>query len=212
MEIPLQAHVECSDGVCGISVYVLVDPIIDQVTNLVVRMDEAPKTEYLVPIETISTTIADTIRLKCSKAELEQMKPFVETQFIESKMIIGNPEFAGGAYGLGTYFYSPYTTPEVTVRVPVEHLQIPAGELAIQRGTRVKAKDGYVGTVDEFVVNPKNGYITYVVMREGHLWGSKNVLIPLSAMDDTSKDTLFLNIDKQQIESLPTFPVNRLWS
>jgi hypothetical protein len=49
-------------------------------------------------------------------------------------------------------------------------------------------------------------------MREGHLWGQKDVIIPISAMDDTGDDTLFLNIDKQQIESLPTFPVRRPWA
>jgi hypothetical protein len=49
-------------------------------------------------------------------------------------------------------------------------------------------------------------------MREGHLWGAKNVIIPLSAMDDAGDDTLFLNIDKQRLKSLPTFPVHKLWS
>jgi sporulation protein YlmC with PRC-barrel domain len=115
-------------------------------------------------------------------------------------------------YGMGYSYYMPYVTPEITVQVPVEHLQIPSGELAVRRGTRVEAKDGYVGKVDEFVFDPKNGHITYLVMREGHLWGQKDVIIPISAMDDTGDDTLFLNIDKQQIESLPTFPVRRLWS
>ncbi len=212
MELPLQAQVECTDGICGRSVFVLIDPIIDEVTALVVKMDVSPNTEYIAPIDLISTTIADTIRLKCSKAELAQMKPFVETYFIESKMHVGNLESAGGMYGVGSYYYIPYVTPEVTVQVPVEQQQIPAGELAVQRGTRVEANDGYVGKVDEFVVNPKNGHITYLVMREGHLWGAKNVLIPVSAMVNTGEDTLFLNINKQQIESLPTFPVHRLWS
>jgi hypothetical protein len=58
---------------------------------------------------------------------------------------------------MGTYYYLLYVTPEITVQVPVEHLQIPPGELVVQRGTRVEAKDGYVGKVDEFVVNPDIG-------------------------------------------------------
>ena len=61
--------------------------------------------------------------------------------------------------------------------------------------------------MDEFVVNPENGHITYLVMHEGHLWGDKNVIIPVSAMEDHGDDTVFLNIDKHQIESLPTFAV-----
>jgi sporulation protein YlmC with PRC-barrel domain len=100
----------------------------------------------------------------------------------------------------------------MTVYVPEENQQIPPGEMAVQRGTPVKATDGFVGKVDEFVVNPKNGHITHLVMREGHLWGKKDVMIPLSAMSETRDDTVFLKIDKQEIESLPIFPVNRRWS
>jgi hypothetical protein len=40
----------------------------------------------------------------------------------------------------------------------------------------------------------------------------KDVIIPLSAIGDTRGDTVFLKLDKRQIESLPTQPVNRRWS
>ena len=98
------------------------------------------------------------------------------------------------------------------MQVSVEHQQIPLGELAVRRGTHVEAIDGYVGHVDEFVVNPENGNIIHLLMREGHLWGKKDVIIPLSAMGETHRDTVFLKLDKHQIESLPTFPVHRRWS
>jgi hypothetical protein len=45
-----------------------------------------------------------------------------------------------------------------------------------------------------------------LVMREGHLWGKKEVTIPLSAIGDTHEDTVFLKLDKKLIESLPIFP------
>ena len=212
MEIPLNAQVECTDGVFGRSVYVLVDPLVDKVISLVVKENSSPNTEYIVPVDVISATIADTIQLRCSKAELEKMDPFVQTEYITEKLPDKDFVYAGGAYGMGSYYYLPYVTPEITVQVPVEHRQIPLGELAIQRGTRVEATDGYVGKVDEFVINPKNNHITHVVMREGHLWGKKDVIIPISAMGETREDTVVLKLDKHQVESLPTFPVNRRWS
>ena len=212
MEIPLNAQVECTDGVFGRSVYVLVDPLVDKVTSLVVKETSSPNTEYIVPVDVISATIADTIQLRCSKAELEKMNPFVQTEYIAEKLPDRDFMYTGGVYGMGSYYYLPYVTPEVTVQVPVEHRQIPLGELAIRRGTRVEATDGYVGKVDEFVVNPKNSHITHVVMREGHLWGKKDVIIPIAAMGETREDTVVLKLDKHQVESLPTFPVNRRWS
>ena len=211
MEIPLQAQVECTDGVCGRSMYVLINPVVDKVTHLVVKVDSS-NTEYVVPIDVLSETIANIIQLRCSKAELEKMEPFVKMTFVEEQVSARDFVHGGEMYG-GSRYYMPYVTPDVTVQVPVEHLQIPFGEMAVRRGTRVEATDGYVGKVDEFVINPENGHVTHLVMREGHLWGQKDVIIPLSAMmGDTSEDTVFLKLDKHQIESLPTFPVHRRWS
>jgi hypothetical protein len=212
MEIPLNAQVECTDGVCGRSVYVLINPIVDEVTHLVVKKDSSPNTEYIVPVDVVSKTIVDTIQLRCSKAELEKMDPFVKTTFIEEQVPGRAFGYSGGMHGKGSSIYSPYVTPERTVQVPTEHLQIPPGELAVRRGSRVEATDGYVGHVDEFVVNPVNVHITHMVMREGHLWGKKDVIIPLSAIGETRQDTVFLKLDKHQIESLPTFPLQRRWS
>ena len=213
MEIPLGAQVECTDGVCGRCMVVLVNPVLDRVTHLVVKEDSSPHTEYIVPVDVVTATTADTIGLSCSKAELEKMAPFVQTEFIEEQVPEMYPGYGYGAgYGMGALYYWPYATYERTVNVPVEHLQIPPGELAVRRGTRVEATDGYVGKVDEFLVNPENGHITHLVMREGHLWGQKDVTIPLSAMGDSHEDTVFLKLDKHQIESLPAIPVHRRWS
>jgi uncharacterized protein YifN (PemK superfamily) len=209
MEIPLQAQVECTDGICGLSAYVLIDPVIDQVTHVVVR-ETSSNMEYIVPVGVMSTTIVDTIRLNCSKAELEKMPPFIQTKFVREK-VFDYAGYQGGIPGTGLHFYMPYVTSETREPISAEYKQIPPGELAVHRGTRVEATDGYVGKVDEFVVNPENGHITYLVMREGHLWGDKNVIIPISAMEDNGDETVFLNIDKHQIESLPTFAVQRRW-
>ncbi|MCB0104024.1 MAG: PRC-barrel domain-containing protein [Anaerolineales bacterium] len=211
MEIPLNVQVECTDGLCGLSTYILIDPVTDHVTYVVVKQAASPNTEYLVPVDFVAETIADTIRLRCSLVELRKMVPFVKTEFVEAK-VLDYAGYQGGIMEMGSHFYMPYVTSEVTTLKPVEHLQIPPGELAVERGTRVEATDGYVGKVDEFVVNPENGHITHLVMREGHLWGNKDVIIPVSAMGETREDTVVLNIDKHQVESLPTFPVRRRWS
>jgi sporulation protein YlmC with PRC-barrel domain len=212
MEIPLNAQVECTDGACGRSVYVLINPVIDQVTHFVVKEDSSPNTEYIVPVDFVTETKSDTIRLRCSKAELEKMDPFIKTTFVEENMPDRNLGYMGGLYAQGSYYYLPFVSPEPRVQVPIEQRQIPLGELAVTRGTRVEATDGFVGKVDEFVVNPENGHITHLVMREGHLWGKKDVIIPLSAMGDNRKDTVFLKLNKQEIESLPTFPLQRHWA
>jgi sporulation protein YlmC with PRC-barrel domain len=213
VEIPINAKVECIDGVCGHSAYVLINPVIDQVTHLVVKENSSPHTEFVVPVDFVTETIAGTIRIRCSRKDLQKMDPFIKTTFIEEK-VPSNYLSYGRGYGnmLSSNYYWPYTTNKNSMQIPVENCQIPPGELAIHRGTRVEATDGYIGTVDEYVINPENNHITHLVMREGHLWGKKDVIVPLSAMGEIRENTVFLRIDKHQIELLPTFPLQRHWS
>ena len=211
MEIPLNAQVKCSDGVCGRSEAVLINPVVGQVVHLIVKADSPPHTEYIVPIEMMTETIAGTIQLRCSKAELEKMAPFIKTEYIEEKMPYIDYGYGSSVFGPGSYYYMPYIIPDSKVLVPVEQPQIPPDELAVRRGAPVEATDGYIGKVDEFVVSPENGRITHLVLREGHLWGQKDVIIPVSATKETSQGTVFLNLSKHEIESLPTFPVHRRW-
>ena len=211
MEIPLGAQVECTDGNFGRSVCLLINPLTDQVTHLVVKEDPSPNMEYIVPINLVTETKADSIRLNCSKAEIMKMDPFLQMTVIEQRAPVQSFGSGGGVSGIGS-FYLPYVTTDKTIDVAVEDQQIPSGELAVSRGTRVEATDGDVGHVDEFVVNPENGKITHLVLREGHLWGKKDVIIPVSEIGKTVDNTVFVRLYKKQIEALPTYKLNRRWS
>ena len=212
MEIPINTQVECTDGICGHSVCVLINPVNDQVTHLVVKTDSSPNAEYIVPVELMAETISDTIRLNCSQADLEMMDPFIKTAYIEEQVPESDYRQNSGLAQMGSFYYQPYVIPEKTVYESVENQQIPPGELALHRSARVEATDGDVGHVDEFVVSPENGKITHLVMREGHLWGQKEVIIPLSAIEEIRGDMVFLKLDKHQIDDLPTFPLHRRWA
>jgi sporulation protein YlmC with PRC-barrel domain len=206
MQIPVNAEVSCTDGAFGKSTYVLINPVTEKVTHLVVKGAASPHTEYVVPVGTVASATTELIQLRCSRKELEHMDPFMETEYITEKMPAA---YLSYGYGTGTYMYMPYNVAAQTVQVKVEHQQIPPGELAVRRGTRVEATDGSVGHVDEFLVNPDNGNITHLVMREGHLWGQKDVSIPVSDIRETCDNTVYLKLDKQQVEALPTIPVHR---
>jgi hypothetical protein len=53
-----------------------------------------------------------------------------------------------------------------------------------------------------FLADPGDDRITHVLLREGHLWGRKEVAIPISAVTGV-QDGIRLNITKQQVENLP---------
>ena len=56
---------------------------------------------------------------------------------------------------------------------------------------------------------PNTGEITHLQMREGHLWGKKDVAIPVSAVDFTDEKTVYLKIDKKAVQALPAVKVKR---
>lgn len=211
MEIPLKANVECSDGVYGRSVCVLINPLTEQVTHLVVQETSAPHTQYVVPLDGVATVIAGTIQLHYNRAELEKMVPFVQTEYITDRQPKTDDVYER-TFDMAQYYHVPFVVPAQITYVPVQHLEIPPGELAVRRGTRVEATDGPVGRVDEFVVNAKNGAITHLVMREGHPWAPRDVIIPVSDLGETRKEVVYLKLDRRQVEALPSFPLHRHWA
>jgi len=204
MDIPINVEVLCAGKLCGRSTYLVINPVNEHVTHLVVAEKTFPNIERLVPIDKILESTPNSIQLRCSQKDLSQMEAFEETDFIqEGELEVALP------YS-DPYEVWPYAMYDA-MPMPLEHEHIPAGEVAIRRGTAVKAKDGQVGKVDEFLVDPENDAITHLVLREGHLWGKKDVTIPVSEIDKITEEAVYLKLDKQAIESLPTVPAKRKW-
>jgi sporulation protein YlmC with PRC-barrel domain len=199
MDIPINAEVQCTDGLVGHSTYVVLNPITREMTHLVVKELNLPHIEFLVPVERVSKSTAHSIQLDCTKAELNEMDHFIKAEFVQSEI----PQLT-----MDPYMVWPYYIPERQVTI-LEHEQIPPGEMAVRRGARVEATDGHVGRVDGFLVDPENEHITHLVLREGHLWGHKDVTIPVSQIDHLEEDTVYLDLDKASIEALPAIAIGQ---
>lgn len=197
MDIPINAEVYCADGLCGHSTYIVLNPTNEEITHFVLRELQFPNIERLVPIQLIIQSIPTKITLRCHKADLSKMDAFIKNEFLYS-------DLAG--YGNDPYLLWPYAIPDST-GIPIVEEQIPLEELAIRRGATVKATDGHIGKVDEFLVNPENDHITHLILREGHLWGQRDVTIPVSQIDRIEEQTVYLKMDKRAVQTLPTVPV-----
>lgn len=198
--IPVDARVECTDGYAGFVSAIVIDPVRRKVTHIVVKT--GTDTDRAVHLEQIARTEHETIYLNCTLAELHEMHRFTETHYIKSE----SPDYS--MYQSGAY-QSPYVSTLQEEYVPVEEQQVAPGELAIHRGTKVSATDGHVGVLEEFIVDAKTGKATHFILRKGHLWGKRDVTIPLTAIDRADEDTVFLNLDKDAISDLPSVEVKR---
>ena len=199
MDIPLNVEVFCLDGLCGRSTSVVLKPKTKEVTHLVVKEKASPHAEILIPVTAVTATTPDSINLSYTLDKLAELQPFIETEYVK----VDIPRYVGGVYSIEGY---PYPESEI---LTVKHELTPAGELALSRGARVEATDGRVGHVDEFLIDPKDDHITHIVLREGHLWGQRDVSIPVSEIERVEEDAVYLRISKRKIEALPAIPVRR---
>jgi sporulation protein YlmC with PRC-barrel domain len=200
MDIPVEAKVHCVDGPGGESTQVIIYPTTNKVTHVVVKERQAPHTERLVPLRSVVETADDLIRLRCTRRELSGMRAFILTEFVRAE-IPGYEDISG-------YILHPYVVPQW---VQVEHESIPPGELGVRRGARVRATDGNIGRVDEFVVDPDSGHITHLVLREGLPWDQEEVTIPITEIDRIEEKAVYLKLDKDGVEALPAVAVRRGW-
>ena len=204
MDIPINVEVQCADKKCGRSICLIVNPINERITHLVVAEKAFPYIERLVPVDKILASSPNSIQLRCSQSDLSDMDTFEETDFIEAGQLETSLPYSV------PYEVWPYAMYEA-ILISLEHERIPAGEVVIRRGTPVKARDGQVGKVDEFLIDPENNVITHLILHEGHLWGKKDVTIPVSEIDKIADEAVYVKLDKDAIASLPAVHLKRKW-
>ncbi|MBN1317279.1 MAG: hypothetical protein JXA42_17485 [Anaerolineales bacterium] len=195
MEIPLNVKVFCSDGLCGQSKEVIMNRKTERMTYLVVKENQTPHIQRLVPVEEITNTTPTTIQLCCSKKDVARMDPFIKTDVFREEF----PQYTLDPYLMEIAY------PE-SRWVTVSREAVPVGEVAVKQGAHIQATDGRVGQLDEFMVDPKTEQVTHLVMREGHLWGKKEVTVPVSEIDHLGNNTVYLKLDKRHVETLQSPP------
>jgi sporulation protein YlmC with PRC-barrel domain len=212
-EFTIGAEASCSDGPVGKVSRVVVDPVAKSLTHLVVEPGFRDGPSRLVPLDLVDGA-PGAVRIRCTKAEFEKLEQAEETKFIPRTTSfasygagdvlswpyygaggLGDLDGIGGAGGMGTQGGSP-------VSRKVTYDTVPVGEVGVRRGQPVLATDGAIGHVQGLVVHPDTGHVTHVLLQEGHLWGRKEVAIPISAVD-TTVDGTQLTIAKQDVQDLP---------
>lgn len=206
-QFTIGTNASCTDGVCGEVSRVVVDPVAEEVTHLVVEPKHRQGLGRLVPLSLVDAT-TDEVRLRCTMAEFEKLDPAEETQFV--------PGTAGyAAYGPRQVLAWPYyglgmgssSMTGENFSQTVTYDTVPLGEVTVRRGEHVHAADGSIGRVQGLVIDPRNHHVTHVLLQEGHLWGRKEVAIPISAVASTG-DGIRLKISRHDVRDLPPVDVD----
>ncbi len=216
MRLELGKQVHCSDGPLGELSDVIVDPTKKRVTHLVVKPDKLDGGPRLVPVELAEAgeNGGQELTLQCTIEAAAQLPSIQESAYLRlGELPVADPDWDVGVqqvlampyYGGEFGDYSG----EFDSSYGVVYDRVPKGEVEIRRGSSVVTGDGdYIGQVDGFVVDADD-QIAHFVLEKGHLWGKREVTIPISAVDKVETDTVTVRLSKDEVASLPSVRVHR---
>lgn len=220
-QFTIGAEASCSDGVCGEVTRVVVDPVAETLTHLVVEPKHQQGAGRLVPLDLLDTASSE-VRLQCTLADFDKLDAADETHFLPSNRGYGGygrgqaltlPYYGLGS-GMGMGMGAGASGLGMTAGMgrgnldqPVTTDLVPSGEVSVHRGDRVTTIDGEIGRVQGLVIARGDHQVTHVLLQEGHLFGRKDVAIPISAVT-TVDDGIQLNINKQQVKDLPAIDID----
>jgi hypothetical protein len=207
-EFVIGSMVSCRDGLCGELTRVVVDPAARTVTHLVVEPPHRGGTSRLVPVRLAAAGTA-AIQLRCTMSQFEGLQEAEETQIVPGALgeldngqdhKLSAPYYGRGGMGLAMAIGTGLGTGTAPQHITSD--RIPAGKVEVRRGEHVHATDGPIGKVRGLAVLTRGHHVTHILLDEGHLWGKRQVAIPIVAVTGFS-DGVRLSLTKDEVRDLP---------
>jgi sporulation protein YlmC with PRC-barrel domain len=215
MQLRLGTHVRCAGEVVGQVGDVVIDPVARRLTHVVVETHS--NEARLVPARLVHDGEADgrELVLSCTKTEFDELGSILEFSYVQLDEF---PESDGRSdVGVETVISMPLYGAEEFGDYPGEYgssiglayHRIPKGEAEVRRSSAVISSDGHqIGAACGFVLFEDR--VTHVVLERGHLWGTRDITIPIDAVEAIETDELTLSISKDEVSALPTVRVHRI--
>jgi hypothetical protein len=183
--IPLIAQAECVDGPCGELAGLVIRADSRTVEYYVVR-DTTPghAIERLVPRALVDPAAITSVRLDCTLAELGKMQP----------LNVQDVTAAGGRSGGTAYGHAGGYDVADSERAP-------DGTGVLRQDQRVEATDGKVGKLCGIEIDDEARITDFHTRLDRR--GSPELLLPTSAVSYVDRNTVYLVLDKHQVESQP---------
>lgn len=212
MKIPLKATVTCKDGEYGSVEELLIDPVKEKVSHIVI-INKHNQLKVIIPTNDIEYSSDSVINLDKTAKEIDKYPPFYINEFIQVPS--SEMDFAyWGADPTMTHSYTmfPYVIREGKPMVEVKKEDIPEGEIKYKKGMAVKDSNGKkLGHVDELIVEKDGDFITHLVMRTGHFLGAKEIAVPNMDIECFDDKCVKLTIPESEVGDLPQVVIKRAW-
>lgn len=193
-QFTIGAHVACTDGEAGEIRRVVIDPVARALTQLVVRPKHGRILDRLVPLDLVVAADGE-VRLRCTLEEFDKLDAAEEVQFLQGP--------GGFGYTPMQALWLPYFAWTRSKAAVTTWETVPLGEVDVRRGDKVRARDGEIGHIEGLVVDPADDHVTHVLLQEGHLWGRRQVAIPISVVTKVDAASgVSVSLTKQEVHDL----------
>lgn len=214
-QFTIGAKVSCRSGKCGELTRVILDPIQRTLTHIVVEPSKDVRGR-IVPLSLVESSDSEQIDLACTFKEFEQLDPSQESDYFSNNDYYGS--YYGGyargfGYGYGGAYFWPYFGygglgyGNGWGRYSNSYESIPSGEVTVRRDDPVRATDGEIGRIAGLVIGTPTGKVSHVLLQEGHLWGKRDVSIPIKSVTRVA-GVVEVSLSKQEIEDLPAIDID----
>lgn len=212
-QFTIGAKVNCRNESCGKLTRVIIDPIARTLTHIVVEPHNH-ELGRLVPLDLVEESTPKQIDLSCTLAEFDALDPSEDSDYFPMDDYYG-PYYGGYGRGYGYGWGSAYFWPYYGYggmgygwgSRSITYEATPLGEVTIRRDDPVRASDGEIGRVAGLVIGDKTSEVTHVLLQEGHLWGKKDVAIPIKSVKRVA-GVVEVSLSKHELENLPEIDID----
>ena len=191
VDLVLHAPVRTTDAIVGRVEHVILDPGHGRATHLVVRETALPNTLRLVPEKYLAKAAADGVALSIPAKRFAGLPEYILTEYF-------SPDFFTGLADR-----ERLKLPMAPSGWTLERPATPEGSVALVGHETVWTTDGKVGRVDGVLADRATGRVTHLLLREGHLFGHREVQVPAGLIAGYGEDGVHLSVDKAAVDALP---------
>lgn len=191
LDLTLATPVAATDATFGRVENVIIDPHQGKATHIVVREDALPNTLRLIPEKYIAAATPQGVRLSLTGKQAAKLKAYIETDYFAPDYFLSLAKDEHVKLPLAPSSWS------------VERPATPEGSVPLAGHEPVRATDGTVGRVDGVLCDHHSGRITHLLLRKGHLWGTREIQIPAGLVAGYEDGDVVLSISKAEVGALP---------
>lgn len=193
MRLEIGAPVSCSGKTASLQ-SILIKSANHVVTHLVVQAGRRPDAARIVPISLV-IPVGDAISLTCSWNDFEQLDPTEQKRDVQAGD--RNFQFRPG----DTLTGMRYIPTDPTAPYAVSTSNVPENSYAFQSQS-ICAEDGHVGNFGGLIVDPSSREATHVLMAKKHLFGKKEIPIPITQVKRLGDGEIDLALTKNEVDAI----------